>query len=322
MKKLFKRVGRVFLAASLLATGLVATAPPAAKADFDVYTTPGTHNINGRQWRTTCGKYSSTVERCTTNIWATTVSYTGGRFVQSNGWVFNNLTYKPSPRATWKGNPLATPGYHTIDGRRWYTECDTDWTGGNACRSLLEANIISRSGSSFRWEKKFIFNNIVRFTTAPTTPAPPATPKLKWYDLTKQKVVARDQFEAIHLKEGAISIGTQYFPEAYYVRPASNYERTASASFALGGHCTSFEVTIGARADSTYTSEPLLYRFYVDGQQVGETHEVAPFKSKKVSVDVTKGVQLKLWWHHKAGGGQAAWGAPQIKCSSDPNPRG
>ncbi|NHB83737.1 hypothetical protein G7085_00845 [Tessaracoccus sp. HDW20] len=94
-------------AALLGAVGALTAVP--ASADFDVYTTPGTHTVNGRQWKTDCSMYSSNVERCTTDIWATTIRFDGRAYVQSNGWVFNNLTYKESNRTTWQEwNPLVT----------------------------------------------------------------------------------------------------------------------------------------------------------------------------------------------------------------------
>ena len=49
----------------------------------DIYLTPGTHHVNGRTWRTTCEPYSTT-RRCRTEIKATTVSYTSGRFAGAN----------------------------------------------------------------------------------------------------------------------------------------------------------------------------------------------------------------------------------------------
>ena len=152
---------------ALLAGVLAFGAWPPAHAAVDVYTTPGEHVSGGREWRTSCEPYSRTA-RCTTQI------RSGGK------WVFNNLTYLPSPRAIWAGNPLATPGNHTVAGRRWYTECDTPKTGRNGCRAYI-------------WDgRQFVFNNIVHFgviwpdldrlynyrppgSTAPApTPAPPS----------------------------------------------------------------------------------------------------------------------------------------------------
>ncbi|NHB85177.1 hypothetical protein G7085_12585 [Tessaracoccus sp. HDW20] len=87
---------------------------PHEAAALDVYTEPGVHNYNGRQWRTACQPYSSTVERCRTEIWATTVTYSAGRYTEKKTWVFNNLTYKPSPapsgRTTSSRSLASTPG--------------------------------------------------------------------------------------------------------------------------------------------------------------------------------------------------------------------
>nr|WP_231980520.1 polysaccharide deacetylase family protein [Tessaracoccus coleopterorum] len=70
---------------------------PQARADFDVYTTPGEHTVNGRQWRTWCEPYSQTA-RCRTEI-------------RSGGvWVFNNLTYLPAPAACGSGTRWPRPG--------------------------------------------------------------------------------------------------------------------------------------------------------------------------------------------------------------------
>lgn len=142
------------------------TPPP---SNVDVYITPGTHNVNGRIWRTTCEPYSTT-ERCRTEIQATTVSHNRGRFVQTNGWVFNNLTYKASPRSNWKGNPLAANGVvggkHTWTdaGRTWRTECDSSTTGRNGCRTWATASVIEYRGGKYQWVTKEILNNMVRFS--------------------------------------------------------------------------------------------------------------------------------------------------------------
>lgn len=165
----FRRVGprrRLPLLTTLtaIATGLAGfvAAQPAA-AEVDVYTTPGEHLINGRRWLTECEPYSSTVDRCRTEIWATTVAWTGTRYVSRTGWTFNNLTYLPSVREQWAGNPLATPGEHLIDGRRWKTECDTEWTGRNGCRSMIWTSVPHRSGSGHVNRPMWVFNNIVHF---------------------------------------------------------------------------------------------------------------------------------------------------------------
>ncbi|MHA7862262.1 S8 family serine peptidase [Tessaracoccus sp. Y36] len=135
----------------------------------DVYNTPGLHMVNGRQWFTACEPYSQTV-RCRTMIMATTVTAKAGVFTQTNGWVFNNLTYLPRmTRAQWGTNPLARNGAWTsADGRRWRTECDTAATGRGGCRTYLSASVIAAlptaaGGTQYTWVTKEILNNIVRF---------------------------------------------------------------------------------------------------------------------------------------------------------------
>lgn len=137
------------------------------KAPVDVYTTPGTHHVNGRDWRTTCEPYSQTT-RCETMIKATQVTQVNGRFVSKMDWTFNNLTYKESPRALWKGNPLGeNKSWTAADGRKWRTECDTAATGRNGCRTYTQSRVIEayQSGGkwNYRWATKWVFNNIVRF---------------------------------------------------------------------------------------------------------------------------------------------------------------
>lgn len=167
------RITAVLAALIIAVAGMVAPTP--AAADVDIYTTPGTHNVNGRQWRTTCSMYSSTVERCRTEIHATTVTWTGNSYVEQQGWAFNNLTYKPSPRASWSFmNPLITPGDHIIDGRRWRTECDTAWTGAHGCRSQIMATVIEKtSAGSYETVNKYTFNNIVHVTPVPCVVSQP-----------------------------------------------------------------------------------------------------------------------------------------------------
>lgn len=134
---------------------------------LDLYGTDGEFMVNGRRWRTSCEKYSAT-SRCRTEIWATTVAQVNGRFVQSSGWVFNNLTYLPMPKAAWGTNPLANTGTWTAtDGRRWRTECGTALTGRNGCRSWVEARVITNvagAGEPVRWgwTTIWVLNNMVR----------------------------------------------------------------------------------------------------------------------------------------------------------------
>lgn len=141
-----------------------------ARADVDVYTTPGRHRVNGRDWRTTCEPYSVTT-RCRTEILATTVTQHGGRFRSTTGWVFNNLTYLPSPRSVWAGNPLGADGqWKAADGRRWQTECDTPATGRNGCRSYAQAKVIVPTERGYAWKQTWIFNSMTRFSAARPSP--------------------------------------------------------------------------------------------------------------------------------------------------------
>ncbi len=157
-------------------SGTVISLPVTVKAaagglnrPVDLYTTPGYHKVNGRQWITACEPYSIT-ERCTTFIYGTDVQSINGKIVKRNGWMFNNLTYKPSRRSAWTNNPLGYAGSWTSDeGRRWMTECDTARTGNNACRSYIESRVVESiqqpNGSyNYRMTTKFIFNNIVQFS--------------------------------------------------------------------------------------------------------------------------------------------------------------
>ncbi len=140
-----------------------------------VYNSPGDRVVNGRNWRTTCEPYSQTT-RCRALIEATTVSQVRGRFVVTNAYVFNNMTYLPSPRSLWKTNPLGGNGvfkadvrWTAADGRAWRTECDTPLTGRGGCRSFAEASVIetiTRPGQStqYKWTTKEIFNSMVQFS--------------------------------------------------------------------------------------------------------------------------------------------------------------
>ncbi|MEO7587915.1 MAG: M14 family zinc carboxypeptidase [Arachnia sp.] len=164
-------------AVTLLVTG--AFPGPSASADVkgsDVYTTPGVHQVNGRSWKTTCEAYSSAVERCRSEIWGQRVLRIDNRWNVEEGWVFNNLTYRPSPRATWSGNPLATPGEHTVGGRRWLTRCDDAWTGRGGCRSLIWSTGPTVVGGRVRTVTGWVFNNIVQFSGT-SVPAVRPTPR-------------------------------------------------------------------------------------------------------------------------------------------------
>lgn len=163
--------------ATALAAGLgIASLPHQARtAAADVYTEPGEHIVNGREWRTTCERYSSNVERCRAEIKATSVKFENGQFSEVTDFVFNNLTYKPSPRSSWKGNPLGETGeWTTADGRQWRTECDTATTGRNGCRTYLLTTVYAvktMTPRTYEQRNDWVFNNMVQFTV-PVAPVP------------------------------------------------------------------------------------------------------------------------------------------------------
>lgn len=134
-----------------------------------VYVTEGQHTVGGRAWRTTCEPYSRT-ERCRTEIWANTIVERYGQHVSVEGWAFNNLTYVESPRELWEQNPLGFSAEWTAeDGRQWKTECDTEATGRNGCRSYTYATLVSattnsRGATVFTTKQDWAFNNIVKFS--------------------------------------------------------------------------------------------------------------------------------------------------------------
>lgn len=174
-----KPPGKYRIGPGLAVVGLLVEAPATTKLEWrhtysaagqeDVYSVPGEHLVNGRRWRTECEPYSMT-QRCRTTILATQVQEVKGKFVVAQAWAFNNLTYLPSPRKGWKANPLGhTAAWTAIDGRKWRTECDTAVTGKNGCRSYTQARVITSTpkpggGYTYRWETKWIFNNMVRFS--------------------------------------------------------------------------------------------------------------------------------------------------------------
>lgn len=164
----------VLVVAALVA--VFSTAPTSAHADVNVYTDPGSNFQNGRYWDTACEKYSSTVVRCRTNIWATQVTYANGRFTPKTGWHFNNLTYLPSSRTAWSNNPLGANGVvrgtaaWNSSGRRWRTECDSAATGNGGCRSYIWTTSIARTGNTYRNVEGWVFNNMVQFSTSSVNP--------------------------------------------------------------------------------------------------------------------------------------------------------
>lgn len=147
------------------------TATPTAPSTVNVYTTPGTHDVNGRRWQTTCESYSKTT-RCLTNIWSTVVVRDGAAYKQVTGWHFNNLTYLPEmTRAQWGTNPIANTGEFTSEGRQWRTECDTASSGSNACRSFIKTDVVAAERNAagawtYSTSKQWVFNNQVLFKLA------------------------------------------------------------------------------------------------------------------------------------------------------------
>lgn len=138
-----------------------------ANPSVDPYSTPGVHLINDRYWRTTCSAYSTTVVRCTTEIYGTKVFSDSGAWFKQNDWVFNNLTYLPSPRANWATNNLGqTKAWTAEDGRRWESECDTAATGRGACRQYIYATVASETPGGAKQESLRVFNSLVKFETA------------------------------------------------------------------------------------------------------------------------------------------------------------
>lgn len=157
-------------AASSTSAPLVLKGIPADPVpELDVYTTPGRHSHNGREWNTTCEPYSQTT-RCRTEIIARTVQkQADGSYLLVNDWAFNNLTYLPSEATLWRGNPLGTPGEWTAaDGRRWKTECYSTELP-HICRSYAWTHYMvadadgpgSTGHYTYRAEQGWVFNNQV-----------------------------------------------------------------------------------------------------------------------------------------------------------------
>ncbi|GAB3813183.1 hypothetical protein GCM10028820_07500 [Tessaracoccus terricola] len=172
----------LFAAVLGLIGGFVAQPVPAS-AEVHPYTTPGQRWFNDRLWNTVCNQYSTTVTRCRAEIMATQARVVDGKYQLVNEFVFNNLTYLPSNGANWRDkntgeiNPLARDGQFTgTDGRLWKTECATEWTGQNGCRSFTYATVVNATkGADGAWvftpENKWVFNNVVQFVPG-TRPIP------------------------------------------------------------------------------------------------------------------------------------------------------
>lgn len=159
-----RRLFACLVAAFIALGGLVV--PAQADTTQDPYSQPGVHLVNGRYWKTECSNYSASVIRCTTNIYGTKVFLQSGRWFKQNDWVFNNLTYLPSPRTMWAGNPLGSSGKWTAaDGRQWESECDSPATGRGACRQYVQAGVASEVGGVVTQKELRVFNSLVKFET-------------------------------------------------------------------------------------------------------------------------------------------------------------
>ncbi len=233
-----KRSLPLLLAALLgLTLGLVPLSANAnsGAADNKVYTQPGDHLVNGRYWKTSCEKYSSTVVRCETKIWGTNSA-------GNHGWMFNTLTYLPSSRSDWKTNPLSKNGSWTAkDGRKWRTECDTATTGQGGCRSY------TKEGS------KWVVNNIVQFSSkaAPAvTRIPAAAPKLKGVPVEQKASRAASSSAQTAVSAALSKVGSRYVysatgPNAFdcsgltsfaYRQAGITLPRNSRSQFSAGQH--------------------------------------------------------------------------------------
>ncbi len=184
-------------------------------SDNKVYTQPGDHLVNGRYWRTSCEKYSSTVVRCSTDIFAEKRTASGAKY---KGWVFNTLTYLPSSRANWSSNPLGKNGSWTAsDGRKWRTECDTASTGRGGCRSY------ALTGGTW------VVNNLVQFSTASlpaVTSIPAAAPPLKGVPVEQaapKQTAAKKAVAAALSKVGSRYVYAQSGPNAFDCSGLTSY---------------------------------------------------------------------------------------------------
>ncbi len=228
-----------------------------------VYTTPGGQISDGRLWNTTCEKYSSNVVRCSTDIWATTVDYVNGRYVQRKGWVFNNLSYLPSPRSSWATNNLGrTNPNWTSQGRQWRTECDTATTGSGGCRSYIWAKMVRavKSGSGYRYVNKYawVFNNVVLFSS----PSSPAVTKVPGWII--------DQSRLSPTGLGPLQVGTSLED----LRKLGYVKYPGEACGGYGESQSLLNRGIDIRNSSTSVTDLLIYQDdvrTVDGARVGMT---------------------------------------------------
>ncbi|NHB83757.1 hypothetical protein G7085_00995 [Tessaracoccus sp. HDW20] len=52
----------------------------------------------------------------------------------------------------------------------WRTECDTPTTGMGGCRTYVKASVVVASGGGYRTEMRWVFNNLVLFSSASIRP--------------------------------------------------------------------------------------------------------------------------------------------------------
>lgn len=134
----------------------------------DHYTTPGLHTVDGTYYSTNCEPYAQT-QRCWTYVWGDEVTQSGDSFTVSKGWVFKNLTYLPQMTSEqWGASPLANAGEHTVDGKRWITECGTDRAGGeNACKSwvlmdhAIATHVAADGSTSYFVAPQWVYTGVV-----------------------------------------------------------------------------------------------------------------------------------------------------------------
>lgn len=214
MKRILPLLLAVLIGSTLGLVPLTAQAN-AGDSDTKVYTQPGDHLVNGRYWKTECEKYSSTVVRCTTNLWGDKKTAAGQTY---KGWIFNTLSYLPSSRSAWASNPLGKTGeFKGSDGRQWKTECDTAATGRGGCRSYALVG------------KKWVVNNLVQFSTssvAAVTAIPAAAPALSGVPVEKappKQTAAKKAVAAALAKVGSRYSHAQAGPSAFDCSGLTSY---------------------------------------------------------------------------------------------------
>lgn len=232
--------------------GQAAAETKKASSATQVYTQTGVWAFNGRTWVTNCTPYSSKVDRCETKIWGTLVTYAAGKFTQKNQWVFNNLTYKKSPRSIWEpDNPLITPGEHTISGRKWKTECNTAWTGQGACRSQIWATVAGLKDGKYQNINMWVFNNIVNLSQISC----PVTEKQLKEDLKEPAVITFCLQSKVNSNWLALqypvqdSNGAWYDSTVFYLKKSGGWSKEADGTRLSGAPLCDFYEKAGVPHD-------------------------------------------------------------------------